>query len=208
MGKREFVSRQLRKPSGLYGRFVVARRLKRVNAEINLATLDALELEPHDRVLEVGFGPGELMRAILPLVPAGSVSGADFSPEMVASCTRRLGRLGRSRGVDLQCAAAESLPFDESSFTKACTVNTLYFWPDPRAPLREFYRVLSKGGRLVVAFSPRVTMEHVPVDRGVFTFYDPEQVGALLLDAGFDSVRMQGGGGPGGEFVCAIAVKL
>lgn len=208
MSMNGFVSQQLRKPSGLYGRLVMPRRLKRLNAAINRSTLDALELEPHDRVLEVGFGPGELISAILPLVPAGSVSGADFSPEMVAVCARRVRVPDRERRVDLRCAPAESLPFDDGRFTKACTVNTLYFWPDPLSPLREFYRVLTDGGRLVVAFSPRVTMQHVPVDRHVFTLHDPEQVHVLLDEAGFRAVRMQEGAGPLGEFVCAIGSKL
>lgn len=207
MSENVFVSQQLRKPSGLYGRFIIPRRLRRLNALINRSTLAALEIEPDDRVLEVGFGPGELMSAIVPLVSAGSVSGVDFSPEMVAVCARRLRDSVQAGRVDLRCAEAEHLPFEDGSFTKACTVNTLYFWNDPAVPLREFNRVLADGGKLVVAFSPKATMQHVPVAREVFTLYDPEQLEVLLEGAGFSGVTMVPGAGPLGDFVCAVAAK-
>lgn len=88
MGMAGFIASQLRKPSGLFGRVVISNRLKRLNAAINQATLTALALEPYDRVLEVGFGPGELMSRMAPLVPAGSISGVDFSRDMVALCEK------------------------------------------------------------------------------------------------------------------------
>lgn len=86
-------------------------------------------------------------------------------------------------------------------------MNTLYFWPEPLVPLREFHRVLAEGGKLVIAFSPRTTMEQLPVDRQVFTLYDPEQLEVLLAEAGFTGVKTVPGTGPHGDFVCAIAVK-
>ena len=207
MGMAGFMAGQLRKPSGLYGRFVIPKRLARLNAAINQATLTALALEPDDQVLEVGFGPGDLISRMAPLVPAGSVSGADFSPEMVALCARRFERSTRSGRIELRCASAEALPYGDSRFTKACTVNTVYFWSDPAVPLREFRRVLVDGGRLVLSFSPRSTMQNLGVAQHGFTLYDPDQIRALLGDAGFDSIDMVPGDGPHGEFLCAIAVK-
>jgi len=197
----------LRKPSGLYGRFVISNRLARLNAAINQATLTALALEPDDQVLEVGFGPGDLIRRMAPLVSAGSVSGADFSPEMVALCVRRFAAYTRSGRVELRCASAESLPYHDGRFTKAGTVNTIYFWSDPAVPLREFKRVLVDGGRLVLSFSPRTTMQNLAVAQHGFTLYDPDQIRVLLGEAGFGSIEMVSGDGPYGEFLCAIAVK-
>jgi arsenite methyltransferase len=202
-----FISSQLRKPSGLFGRFVIPRRLALLNVAINRAALEALALQPDDRVLEVGFGPGDLIALVEPLVLAGFVAGVDFSPEMVALCERRFAKLIRAGRIEVRCARAEDLPYENGRFTKACTVNTIYFWPDPAVPLREFHRVLADGGRLVVSFSPRATMENLAVAKQVFTLYEPEQVRRLLEAAGFGSVEMVRGDGPRGEFICATAVK-
>lgn len=203
----KLISGQLRKPSGLLGRTVIARGFRRLNASINQSTLSALELVPGDRVIEVGFGPGDLLGAIIPLVPDGSVTGVDFSPDMVALCAKRFRDELRSGHLELECADAGALPYGDAQFTKACTVNTIYFWPEPQRPLGEFHRVLTEGGRLVVAFSPRVTMERLGVAEDVFTLYDPEEVLALLREVGFGDVRMVTVDDSHDQSICAIAVK-
>ncbi|MFA5844160.1 MAG: methyltransferase domain-containing protein [Coriobacteriia bacterium] len=207
MGMSGFIASQLRKPSGLFGRVVISNRLKRSNVAINQATLTVLALEPDDRVLEVGFGPGDLISRMAPLVPAGSVSGVDFSQDMVALCAKRFAASTRSGRIELRCASAEALPYGDGRFTKACSVNTVYFWSDPAVPLSEFRRVLVDGGRLVLSFSPRATMQSLGVAQHGFALYDPDQIRVLLGDAGFGGIEMVPGDGPRGEFVCAIAVK-
>jgi ubiquinone/menaquinone biosynthesis C-methylase UbiE len=207
MGVSEFLASQLRKPSGLFGRFVTSRLLNRANVAINQVTLASLALEPDDLVIEVGFGAGDLISRLAPVVVEGSIAGVDFSPDMVEFCTRRFAALVRAGRVDLRCAGAESLPFDAGRFTKACTVNTVYFWADPAVPLNELWRVLRVGGRLVLGFSPRATMQTLPVTKHGFTLYDPDQIRRLLEDAGFGGVEMIPGSGPRGEFMCAIGTK-
>jgi ubiquinone/menaquinone biosynthesis C-methylase UbiE len=204
----EFLAGQLRKPSGFFGRLVTSRLLNRANVAINQATLASLALQPDDRVLEVGFGAGDLISRLAPIVVEGSIAGVDFSPDMVELCTRRFASLVRAGRVDLRCASAESLPYDADRFTKACTVNTVYFWADPAVPLNELWRVLRVGGRLVLAFSPRATMQKLPVTKHGFRLYDPDEIGRLLEEAGFGGVEMTPGSGPRGEFVCATGTKF
>ena len=138
MGILEFVASQLRKPSGLIGKFVVARILNTGNVPMNQLTLASLDLKPDDRVIEIGFGGGDLMNRMASVVTNGHIAGVDFSPEMVELCTKRFAPLIQSQRIELHCASAERLPLDSDRFTKACTVNTIYFWPDPVGPLSEF----------------------------------------------------------------------
>jgi len=56
-----FFSRQLAKPSGLFGRLFTARWLEKTNVGMNALTLDSLALGENDRLLEVGFGSGYLL---------------------------------------------------------------------------------------------------------------------------------------------------
>jgi SAM-dependent methyltransferase len=202
-----FLAGQLRRPSGLYGRLVLARRLNRGNAAINQLTLASLALEPDDRVVEVGFGGGDLISRMTPVVVRGRVTGVDFSPDMVALGTKRLASFVRSGHVELRCASAESLPYGCGVFNKACTVNTIYFWSDPAVPLRELWRVLRVGGRVVVGFSTRASMENLPITKYGFALYEPDEVRRLLEDAGFSSVEMIPGRGRIGECICAVGTK-
>ena len=209
MGVPEFFADQLRNPSGWFGRAVMSRFFDRSSAAINKLTLASLALEPGDTVLEVGFGAGDLIAHMAPAVGSGFVAGADFSPDMVAVASRRLAPLVRAGRVELRCAGAESLPYPDGHFTKACTVNTVYFWPEPEVALRELSRVLGAGGRLVIGFSPAEAMRRMPkrLTGHGFTLYEPDHLRRLLEDAGFGDVAMVPGHGPRGDFLCAVATK-
>jgi len=208
MGVPEFFADQLRNPSGIFGRVVMS-FFDRSSRAINQLTMRSLALEPTDRVLEVGFGSGDLIAHMAPVVSEGSVAGVDVSPDMVTVGAKRLASLVGAGRVELRCASAEALPYDDGHFTKACTVNTVYFWPEPTEALKEFARVLHPGGTLAVAFSPAEAMRKMPkrlTEHG-FTLYEPDAMRRLLEDAGFGVIEMVPGHGPRGDFVCAIGTK-
>lgn len=202
-----FIASQLRKPSGWFGKHVVARILNRGNAPMNDLTARLLEVAPDDRVLEVGFGGGDLLDRVAPLVTEGRLVGVDFSPEMTALCAKRFDRFVRAGRLELRCAGVDELPYPPGAFTKACTVNTIYFWPNPLASLSELWRTLRSGGRLVVAFNPRETAEKLPYTRHGFRLYEPAQVGELLERAGFRDVRLVPGTTRLGPFMCAVGTR-
>lgn len=203
----EYVARQLRQPSGRVGRLVVARLLNRANVADNTLTLELLDPEPGEHVIEVGFGGGDLLKRLLAVVGDGHIAGVDFSPQMVRLCARRFDEPIRAGRMELRCAAVEDLPYDPESFSKACTVNTIYFWPDPLRPLCELHRVLRPGGRLVVTFGARSTLEKMPATRQGFRLYDPEQVRSLLEEARFTDVRLVPNRTPDETFFCAVGTR-
>jgi arsenite methyltransferase len=207
MGIREFLATQLGRPSGRFGKLVTARIMNRSSGAINELTVKSLQLVPEDQVLEVGFGGGDLIARLLPVPGQGHVSGADLSEDMVALCSKRFAGAIQDRRVDLACGAVERLPYADGTFTKACTVNTIYFWPEPPAALAELRRVLRGGGRLVVGFSPGEELRKISFTRHGFTYHEPEDVRALLDEAGFADVELAPGHGPRGEFYCASGVK-
>jgi arsenite methyltransferase len=209
MGVPEFFADQLRNPTGFFGRVVMSRFFNRSSAAINQLTMRSLALEPADRVLEVGFGSGDLIAHLAPVVREGHVAGVDFSPDMVSVATKRLAPLVTTGRVELRCASADHLPFADEEFTKACTVNTVYFWPEPALAMKGLSRVLSAGGRLVIGFSPAAAMRKMPrrlTEHG-FTLYEPEDMHRLFENAGFGSIEMAPGHGPRGDFLCAIGTK-
>lgn len=201
------IARQLRKPSGFIGKVLTARLLNRVNAPMNQLTLQLLDLNADDHVLEVGFGGGDLINRMASAVTRGRIAGVDFSPEMVEVCARRFAPLVAAGQVELRCASAEDLPYGAEHFTKACTVNTIYFWPDPLVALAELRRTLRDSGRLVVSFNPQATAQKLPYTRHDFRLYDAHQVQHLLEEVGFRDIQLVPGAHRIGEFVCAVCTK-
>ena len=200
------IAAQLRQPSGRIAG-LVAWMLNRINAPMNNETLALLDVGPDGRVLEVGFGGGALLASMAQVAARGVVVGVDFSPAVVERARRLLRDPVASGRVELRCADATAIPYPDWHFTKACTVNTIYFWPDQRAVLTEFRRVLVDGGRLIVSFGAKESAEKLPYTRHGFTLYEPAEVQALLESTGFRDVRVVAQSVGRFKFFCAVAAR-
>lgn len=156
----------------------------------NDAAIAALELRPHERVLEIGHGPGRALERIAALVPHGFVAGIDHSADMHAVAAARCARLIDERSVELQVGDSCALPYADATFHKALAVHTLYFWNDALAHLREAHRVLRRDGVLVLGFRPAHDPHSADFPTSVYTFYSPDAVAVLLRAAGFADVAI------------------
>ncbi len=107
------------------------------------------EVEPGDRVLDVGCGPGESAFGMAERIPGLRVLGLDFSPAMIriARARRRVDPVGQM--IDLTQGDAMELPFADGSFDAVTGHSFLSLVPDAEQVLREAKRVLKPGARCV-----------------------------------------------------------
>jgi ubiquinone/menaquinone biosynthesis C-methylase UbiE len=125
------------------------------NRERNVWAVGLLDVQPDDRVLEVGFGPGIAIRELARRATRGLVVGVDHSEVMLRQAQKRNAAAVRAGRVDLRLGSAESLPVFDAPFDKILAVNSLMFWDDPVARLRELGGRLRPGGKIAIAFQPR-----------------------------------------------------
>jgi len=97
-------------------------------------------------VLDLGCGTGLLATRVRRELGVPRVAGADFSAGMLAQAAT-----GRS-DIDWVRATAVELPFSDSSFDAIVSCESFHWFPDQEAALHECFRVLTPGGRLLVAF--------------------------------------------------------
>jgi SAM-dependent methyltransferase len=129
-------------PSGLLGR--LAGRFMLWTNHHQSEILPLLDVRPGEHVLEVGYGPGALLRH---LRAAGArVSGADPSPDMRTMAARR------EPGADLRIGTAADTGFPDAAFDCVVSVNSVAIWPELAPGLRELHRVTRPGGRVVIAW--------------------------------------------------------
>jgi ubiquinone/menaquinone biosynthesis C-methylase UbiE len=148
---RSILMRMFCRPQGLLGK-VGGVIMARMNSECAAWVIDLLHIQPNDKVLEVGFGPGVGIQLAAELAATGYVAGVDPSEEMVDSATKR--NATTTRTVDVRRGSAESLPFEDNVFDKAFAINSMQVWPDAIAGLREIRRVLKGGARIALGFTP------------------------------------------------------
>lgn len=111
-------------------------------------TLEALNAQGGERVLDIGCGPGYLTEEIARIVgPQGGVRAVDTSEPMIAAAKRRCASYPT---VEFRHADACTLPYPDASFDAAVAVQVYLFVPQLAAALAELRRVLRPGGRVIV----------------------------------------------------------
>jgi len=147
---------QAHRPRGTAGRVTAWEMARRPsNRQRNRWVVSLLDVQPADRVLEIGFGPGV---AIAELARAGAchVWGIDHSEVMVRQASRRNAAAIRAGRVTLLNASADQLPPAVGGpFDAILAVNSLGFWPAPGERLAELRQRLAPGGRIAIVSQPR-----------------------------------------------------
>jgi ubiquinone/menaquinone biosynthesis C-methylase UbiE len=149
---------------------------------------DLLDVQPHDRVLEVGFGPGIAIEVMAERATKGKVAGVDPSEVMLIQATRRNARAIHAGRVEPKLGAAEQLPFSDASFSKAFALHSIYFWPSVERGLAELHRVLAPDGKLAIGVRMRQERGLLNPSRYGMTAEQVDEICHSLERAGFTHV--------------------
>ena len=114
-----------------------------------------LDIQPIDRVLELGCGPGVALAALAAQATHGLVVGVDHSHVMIRQARRRNRAAVKAGRVRLIQSPVENLTIEDGQFDAALAVNTVRMWPDPPSQLRDIARLLRPGGRIALVAQPR-----------------------------------------------------
>jgi ubiquinone/menaquinone biosynthesis C-methylase UbiE len=201
------LSLQARKPSGLIGRYIMTKIFNNGNADLNVFVKENLDLQPEDRVLEIGFGPGKLINEMATITIKGIVEGVDFSNAMLKQAEIVNKQHISSGRVILHKRECVSLPFDNEVFDKLCSTNTLYFWKTPQNYFAEMYRVIKPGGKIVIGFRDDKQASTLNLSDDIFNLYSQDDVINLLSAAGFGDAHVREKDGVPFVSYCAIATK-
>jgi ubiquinone/menaquinone biosynthesis C-methylase UbiE len=208
MSLKTFFSEQARKPSGLFGHWVMCKIFDYGNAALNDFMKELLSLKDNDHVLEIGFGTGKLIFEMAKQVNTGVIEGIDFSDVMVAIAEKKNKNHIAEGRVIIRQGDFEKSVYNENCFDKICSANTIYFWPHPDTCIKKSFRILKPGGMLILAFEDIKQLKDRALNTDVFHFYHKHEIIEHLSRNGFSEkteifsreIKSQ-------RYHCAVAVK-
>lgn len=144
--------------------------------------LAAAEMPAPVAVLDVGCGTGRLLRSAEERFPNAALEGVDAAIEMVKYA--QAVNPARSR-IRFQRATAEKLPFSAGQFDLLFSTMTFHHWDDQRRGVAEVARVLTPGGRWLLAdFVAAGPMRYVRRLLRLRQFPERAELDAMLQAAG------------------------
>ncbi|WP_155341071.1 class I SAM-dependent methyltransferase [Acrocarpospora corrugata] len=178
---------QFGRPHGTAGRvagWVMAHRGS--NRQRNLWVVSLLDVQPADRVLEIGFGPGLAIAELARHVTDGHIYGIDHSEVMVRQASKHNATAIRARRVELLHTSVDRLPRFDEPLDAIVAVNSIGFWPNPPDQLTQLRGLLRPGGRIALASQPRC-----PGATADTTARASQELHDLLTQAGFIQPRTE-----------------
>src|SRR5215218_11404640 len=178
---------QFHQPTGAAGHvagWVMARRSS--NVARNRWAVQLLDVQPADRVIELGCGPGVAIAALATRAIRGLAVGVDHSQVMIGQARRRNRAAIRAGRVRLIHTPVQRLSISDGPFDAALAVNTVGMWPDPIARLGELARLLRPGGRIALVSQPRC-----PGATAATSAAAANELAGLLTEAGFQHLRTE-----------------
>jgi ubiquinone/menaquinone biosynthesis C-methylase UbiE len=173
-------------------------------ANFSRAALKKVDLPPFARVVDVACGPGTT--SLLLAEKVAHIDAIDFSPQMLSKFRDHLSGRNFSHVV-LHEADGQDLPLVEAHYDMGVSMFGLMFFPDRVRGMKEFFRVLKPGGRVVIgswapaARSPlmaqmfsmlQVIDPSIPAPEADLTNHEnPDVLRAELEEAGFVDVQIE-----------------
>ena len=158
------------------------------NRGSNRIAISALETKPGELILELGCGSGHAIHALDALRSAKCIFGIDHSGTVLKQAVRLNAAGAREHRIHLLRGRIDALPLSDNSIDKILGVHVVYFANE--TTIREVYRVLRRGGRLVLVATEKKIMKSWGF--GVsHRLFEQQELAQLLVNGGFATGELQ-----------------
>jgi ubiquinone/menaquinone biosynthesis C-methylase UbiE len=185
--KLKILAQNLAQPQGEKG-IEIGEMMNETNIGMTLESIQTLLIEDNEHILEIGHGNAGHVRNILNKAIDVKYTGIDISETMHHEAIK-LNKDFENQAEFVLYEGTE-LPFEDKTFDKIFTVNTVYFWEKPTDFLNEIYRVLKDNGTFVLTFGQRDFMEKLPFTKFGFTLYNTDEMEETVSKSYFKRMKI------------------
>jgi SAM-dependent methyltransferase len=181
------IASQLKHPTGEKG-IEMGNMMNETNINMTRHSIQNLNISKENKILELGHGNAGHVEFLLEQAENLKYYGLEMS-ELMFQEARRINRnFVSQKQAFFSIYDGDIIPFEEESFDKIFTVNTIYFWLEPEKLLLEIYRVLNPNGNFCLTFAEEDFMKTLPFTQFEFELYSTEKAQELIKKTPFKIV--------------------
>ena len=171
-----------------------------------------VSVNERDTILDVGCGGGRTVSKLAAKATQGKVYGADFSEASVVVSKKTNVRGIEMGRVEIRQASVSQMPFPDGMFDLVTAVETHFWWPELPGDMREVFRVVKPGGKLVVIAEvykgAKAIISKIAEKSALLSgmkMLSVEEHRELFANAGFSDIQIHTDSGKG--WICAVGKK-
>lgn len=149
-------------------------------------TLSLLDIKPNDKVLEIGFGPGNCLYHVSQKLENGQLIGIDSLDTNFLQAEKFNAYEIEQGKMELKKGTVEIIKEYENYFDKIYTINSIQLWENTFDGLKIAYHALKAGGVMAITFQ---SFDNGTRDEDVISF--GEMILAECKKAGFQDPTME-----------------
>jgi ubiquinone/menaquinone biosynthesis C-methylase UbiE len=179
---------QFAKPTGFFGK-ILAKGMARGHKDFYKNAARVINPTNDDIYLEIGFGSGIFIKKYMSHV--SKIAGIDYSEDMVKLASDINRKLVDSGKAEFKQGYASKLPWADNKFTVVTAIEVFFFLNETEKTLKEIFRVLKPGGRLVIemGFNKDDGVDHKRyIKKMGLKLYSGEEMENLLKKTGFNDI--------------------
>lgn len=184
MNLNSYISVQFKNPAGVGGK-AISFVMNRQNISLYEETIRLLAPINNDSILDIGCGNGFVLN-MLANQNNCTFTGIDPSQSIIKNALKRCKRFVKTEKMFLSCQNVNSMNFADNSFSKAYTINTIYFWDNLSGIMSEIRRVLKPHGIFINTFYSGDTLSQFSHTQYGYKRFTVEELTTAGRNAGFE----------------------
>jgi len=148
-----------------------------------------LDLQPEDDLLDVACGSGHFLKKYASHVRG--IAGLDLSEVMIKIANRKNRKRIQAGTAEFVQGDASELPWRDNRFSVTTSMGSFMAFPKPLESIKEMYRVLHPGGRVVfsIEWNAEDGMDHSKkIKKWGIQLLSEDDVRTMMKEAGFSDI--------------------